>query len=243
MAKPRLSSLLVFGVEWGAVDAGHSTSRPSTVSPINCSTASDRRRFKATWAIPRVEPADGGANPFVAGRAGNCTRCRLAARRATENTALHLPAGCVTAYRRHTTSESDCDRWHSHQPVACLIRSWPNWDFVRSGPVADVSHHLAQTVQPQSLRYGVWGLPVSTHWPQPNRLFQHFAQQQIAYSLRRAVQRNAVLHIVFELASMSLLGDNGASGCRSIAGNGRRHARSAPTECRSADGCGSARAT
>jgi hypothetical protein len=62
---------------------------------------------------------------------------------------------------------------------------------------------LVQAVQPQSLRYGLWGLPVSIRWPHPHRIIQKLIERQMAFSSRRDWASGTALHLVFDLASMT----------------------------------------
>jgi hypothetical protein len=61
---------------------------------------------------------------------------------------------------------------------------------------------FAHLVQPQPLRYGLWGLPVSIHWRQPSGWLQQVTQHQAVYCLRRTVQQEGCLHVVFDVTSL-----------------------------------------
>ncbi len=210
MAKPKLSSMLVFGVEWGPI------ARPAQTGAVDRMAGHllqrlVQRHFKATWAVRDFR------TPIVRRARGLSVAQEIALDAVRETPHDRREGFAFAAWLRDRVEDAECAgirlRSLALAPSGCVPYHAISKLGIRTiRPGAQRATRIAQSVQPQSLRYGVWGLPVSTSWPQPNRLLHRFARQQVAYAMRRTAEQNAVMHVVFDVKLLAEQGDAGLRG-------------------------------
>jgi hypothetical protein len=210
MAKPKLSNVFVVGVEWGAQN--HAVPKTTTDRLAEgLLVRFERGQIRATWAVSdfRSRSTERIRNAAVA------QEIALDATVHTPRDAQHAPA--FSAWLK--------DHCHRAEQEGIGIRSLVLDDRGRApyqmiaqrgfrtlrtchGPMGRV----AEPVQPQSLRFGLWGLPVSLRWPHPGRRWPSFWRHPMAYCVRHTVLVDAVLHVVFDLSAMAAVPADSALG-------------------------------
>jgi hypothetical protein len=214
MAKPKLTSVLVLGVDLGAPDSG---AVDRSIEPIarHLIGEFDRRQFSASWALGSLAcqaltlirsasmpheitlqwsapPASGRADSFLLA-AGLREQLAAAQRRGIELRSL-------TADPR------------IRLPYDVLVRC----GFRAVRPIRVRNSPQVVAVQPQSLRFGLWGMPVSCFWPHPRRLAHHFVARNLLHQLRMAAASGAALHVVFDLPTLSSAGEGCLRGLEAL---------------------------
>jgi hypothetical protein len=201
MAKFRLAKLLVIGVQWGPTRE-KDTHLAADRLAVWLLDRLERLQFRATWAVRDLESA------WVPRLRGASVPQEVA----LDATELTPPAGPLGqglgALLRQRVQQATEFGFGLRSLVVDPVgaESWQTMaalGFRTLRPSCERVTHFAHLVQPQPLRYGLWGLPVSIHWQQPGGWLRQVMQHQVAYSLRRAIQQDGCLHVVFDVTSLA----------------------------------------
>lgn len=201
MAKPKLSSLLVVGVDLGPGAVTSAWSEQKAVAGQLLSLL-ESNQISATWTVSQTQMT---------------WLHNLREARTWQEIALHWDQPLVSEpsqafafaaeLRSRLRSAEAADL--KIQSLAIDPRSYvPYHALAKSGlrmvrPARVRASHLVRAVQPQSMRYGIWGLPVSCFWPQPHRMLEQLSLQHVLYQMRLASQQANVLHLVLDLPSIA----------------------------------------
>jgi hypothetical protein len=198
MAKPKLSNVLVISVEWGR-------SRGEDQRPVTDRLAGrlldelEQRGFKATWGVPDLKHS---AVTRIA-QAAPSQELALDATIQTPTQPQHVPAFVRWLRDRRQRAEDvgielrslvlDARGCHPYQQLAriglCTLRT--------NGGMTDAP------VQPQPLRFGLYGLPVSQRWPHVRRHWASFWRSSPRRPIDLTRLSRAVAHVLIDLSAMA----------------------------------------
>jgi hypothetical protein len=197
MAKPQLSSLLVFGVDFGLGSQAPAWSEQVAIARQVLALL-EQHQISATWALPQLR------NSWISTLREARSRQEIALQWNDTVVAQASDAFAFAADMRARLRDAESQELkinslaidpRSRVPYHVLAKS----EIRMVRPTRIRSTHLVRSVQPQVMRHGVWGLPVSSFWPQPNRILQQLSLQHLAYQMRLASQQGHVLHVVLDL--------------------------------------------
>ncbi len=200
MAKPKLSSLLVIGVDLRPFTAA--TDRAATQQMIRQLLSSfDRYQLAASWALADVRSS------VTSMIRQSQTPHEVALRWTGSTTAATTDAFELAARLRAETQAAERDGLQLRSLAVDPRGRVPYHALAKAGirtirPTRVRTNTIVTAVQPQPLRYGLWGLPVSGYWPHPNRLWQRFLSRQLLTQLRMANQQGRVVHLVLDVDVM-----------------------------------------
>jgi len=195
MAKPVLSGCVVFGIDLSASPGG-----------VSCEPMArflldrlDAHQIPATWYLPMVS-----------------TRLvdLLRGQSQVHEIGFTVPAG-VTPQRlkeqfRSAEAASLSVRSCSVDPQQVAPLDLLHREGVRIvRPSTGVNAWAAAPVQPQALRYGVWGLPVSSFLPSRNRFGESFLLRNLMFGMRQACQQMRSFHVVVDVGALEAAGRHG----------------------------------
>jgi len=197
MAKPKLSSLIVFGVDIGdrrvAAEAG-----PVVRQLIQ---HFERHQIPATWttedvsstAVSAVRASSVPHEIALAWNQPPSTRIADSFQFAAE-----LRTQVDDARQAGVQLRSIAIDPRSKVPFHSLTRC----GFTSLRPTRVRPTHQVTPSRIQSLRFGLWGVPVSYFWPHSSRLLQPFGLRQLLHHTRFASQAGQVLQIVIDVPTL-----------------------------------------
>jgi hypothetical protein len=201
MAKPRLSNVLVVGVEWGRQTGAIAKGVTDRLAD-GLLQRFQRGGFRATWALSEFHvPAAERLRDAAVGQEIALDATIQTPRDAQHSAAfgawlrdrLQRAEQCGITIRSLVLDSQGCP---PYQTIAQL-----GFRTLRSSQ--SPASRLARPVQPQSLRFGLCYLPVSLRWPQASRRWSSFWRHPMAYHVPAAMMRDAVVHLVFDLSAMA----------------------------------------
>lgn len=199
MAKPVLSGCVVMGIDLGQT----LTSRGGLIHERTVQflmNRMDAHQQLATWSTPDLQLS---------------LLDRLRNRAVCHEIALSLPTCSqpIQSVRQQLNLAEQCNLriqscivdTRSPAPLEYLARAGIR--TLRPMRVKPTLH--ANAVQPQSLRFGLWGLPVSSFLPYSNRFGEHFAVRNLLVGLRLATLHQRAFHVVFDVPELHAAGTAG----------------------------------
>jgi hypothetical protein len=201
MAKPKLSSLLVVGVDLGPGAETAAWSEHKAVA-TQLLAMLEANQISATWTVANTRL------PWLQ---------ELRAARTWQEIALHWDAPLVKEPSEAFAFAAELrTRLRAAEAADLRIQSLsidprslvPYHALAKAGvrmirPARVRGSQLVRSVQPQAMRYGIWGLPVSCFWPQPHRMLEQLSLQHLLYQMRLASQQANVLHVVLDLPTIA----------------------------------------
>ena len=205
MAKPKLSRVVVFGVDVGGALPGPAAASTDVASARQLANLLQRYQIPATWAVTQFNSTivrtvhDGSPQHEIA-----LLWNEHATRRSAD--AFQL-AGRL---RDRVTEAADCGlilQSIAADPRGMLpYHSLSRYGFRSLRTTRTCGTQAAGTIQPQSLRHGLWGVPVSCFWPHASRFMQVFSLRTLMYQTRVVAQGHDALHVVIDLPMLQSSG-------------------------------------
>lgn len=195
MAKPVLSGCVVFGIDLSS----HSPGSPAERTVRFLLERMDAHQVPGTWFAPAVNPrlveqlrGSSLSHEFgltvTGGASSQDVRRHF---RVAEAAGLSLRSCAVDP--------------HQVAPLDLLHR-----EGVRiARPSKGTNAWAAAPVQPQALRFGVWGLPVSSFLPCRNRFGESFLLRNLMFGMRLACQQKRSFQVVLDVDALATAGRPG----------------------------------
>ncbi|MCA9168428.1 MAG: hypothetical protein KDB23_12200 [Planctomycetales bacterium] len=204
MAKPKLSQVVVFGVDVRGSGAGASAA-PDVATARKLASLLQRYQVSATWAFERFD------TPVAQLLASSSPKHEIAllwnetpATRSADafQIAGQLRDRVAQAQQLDISLQSIAADPRGMLPYHSLARY--GFRSVRATRAAGSSG--IRSIQPQSLRHGLWGVPVSCFWPHTSRLMQAFSLRALLNQQRLVSQGRDALHVVVDFELMQTSG-------------------------------------
>lgn len=197
MAKPKLSSLVVFGVDLGTPHDCLATPEVRRVAR-ELASALNRRQIAATWALPDYDAA-----LIDTIRQSGETNHEMGL--LTDSLSIETVAD---AFQYSATLRFQVEKFRAAGITLRSIAADPagrlpyhtlgKLGFQTLRPTRYRSTKQVRSVQPEALRYGLWGVAVSSFWPHQSRLMQPFLRRNLQQQMHYAATHGKALHVVID---------------------------------------------
>ena len=206
MAKTQLSRVLVVGVDLGSSADWSERGKDVPEMAARISDAMARHQFAATWSLPAGSASARMTQHAIQAVRQNGVGHEFGLR---WDDTLHSHSD---VFRFNSSLRNELDRCEQlgARPTTLAADPGGALPYVvlgKSGirtirPTRGRSGTPVRSVQPQAMRYGIWGVPVSCFWPHPSRLLNRFLQRQFAHQARAAANGSGTVHLVIEASRL-----------------------------------------